>query len=153
MVLAKLVQLAEIDQRDLVLDVGCTTGYSTAILARLTDAVVGLEEAATLVAKATTNLTNAGIDNAAIVEGPLSEGYAAEGPYDVIFLNGRVPEPPEKLLKQLKPGGRTVGILGQGVTGRAVIWLSNSENWTSHVAFDANASDLPGFDRTREFTF
>lgn len=153
MVLAKLIQLAEIKESDLVLDIGCTTGYSTAILTSLTNSVVGLEQGAELVEKASSNLAAANIINAAIVEGPLNEGYPAEGPYDVILINGRVSEPPETLIKQLKPGGRAVGVLGQGVSGKAVIWLSNGNNWTSREAFDATAGDLPGFEKSREFSF
>jgi len=153
MVLAKLIQLAEIQETDLVLDIGCTTGYSTAILTCLTNSVVGLEQGADLVEKASSNLAAANIINAAIVEGPLNKGYPAEGPYDVILINGRVSEPPETLIKQLKPGGRVVGILGQGVSGKAVIWLSNGDNWTSRQAFDATAGDLPGFEKSRQFSF
>jgi len=153
MVLAKLIQLADIKETDLVLDVGCTTGYSTALLTYLTNSVVGLEQGAKLVEKASANLASANIINAAIVEGPLNQGYSAEGPYDVILLNGRVNEPPETLLKQLKPGGRVVGVLGEGVTGKAKIWLNSATGWTSREAFDAAASDLPGFDKDRQFTF
>ena len=153
MVLAKLIQLADIMDTDLVLDVGCASGYSTAILASLAEAVVGLEQGAGRVEKATNNLAAANIDNAAIVEGPLNEGYPSQGPYDVILLNGRIPQSPEKLLSQLKPGGRLVGILGEGVSGKAVIWLNTGQAWTSREAFEAQASDLPGFELAREFIF
>ncbi len=153
MVLAKLIQLAKIESTDLVLDIGCTTGYSTALLARLADAVVGLESDKDLVEKATANLTKAEIDNAAIIEGPLGEGYAAEGPYDVIFINGRVPEPPQALLKQLKPGGRAVGVMGRGAESKAMIWLSNGDTCSGREAFDAAAPELPGFETVSEFTF
>lgn len=153
MVLAKLIQLANINEDDLVLDIGCATGYSSAILAHLANAVVGLEKSASLVKKATSNLSAAGIDNAAIIEGPLDEGYASEGPYDVIFLNGRVPEAPEKLLAQLKSGGRLVGVMGDGVTGKATIWLRQGDSWTDREVFDADASDLPGFEKAPIFNF
>lgn len=153
MILAKLIQLAQIQDTDLVLDIGCTTGYSTALLARLADAVVGLEPDKDLVEKATANLAKADIDNAAIVEGPLNEGYPSQGPYDVIFLNGRIPEPPEALLKQLKTGGRLVCVIGEGTRGKAMIWLNIGNSWTSREAFDATAPDLPGFEKARAFSF
>ena len=44
MVLAKLIQLADIAATDHVLDVGCATGYSSAVLAQLAGSVVALEE-------------------------------------------------------------------------------------------------------------
>ena len=52
MVLAKLIQAAGIAETDRVLDVGCATGYSTALLAQLAGSVVGLEEDASLARQA-----------------------------------------------------------------------------------------------------
>lgn len=153
MVLAKLIQLADIKETDLVLDVGCATGYSTAILTALTNSVVGLDTGADIVEKATENLAAANIINAAIVEGQMNEGFPTEGPFDVILLNGRIAEPPHSLLKQLKAGGRLVCVMGNGVASKAVIWLSNGQAWTSRDAFEATASELPGFRSAKEFSF
>src|SRR5215831_14786697 len=75
MVLAKLFQIAGVGAKDHVLDVGCATGYSTALLSRIAASVVGLEEDAGLVRKATEALEAAGIDNAKIVTGPLVRGH------------------------------------------------------------------------------
>ena len=94
MVLARLVQLAAVEPHDRVLDVGCATGYSTAVLAGLGRAVIGLEPEPELAHAARGALLALGIGNVDIVEGPLGQGYRAGGPYDVILLNGSVPEPP-----------------------------------------------------------
>ena len=73
-VLARLIEALGIQEGDLVLDVGCCTGYSAAILARLAGTVVAVESDAELAAKAGDNLSKVGTDNVAIIEGPLPAG-------------------------------------------------------------------------------
>ncbi len=152
--LARLVQLAEVESGDLVLDVGCTTGYSTAVLARLAESVVALEEDEELAEQANRNLSELAIDNTAVVTGPLVEGYGSEGPYDVIFLNGTIMFLPEALKEQLKPGGRLVAIWRDEGVGRGCLWRkTEGEAPVCHPAFDATAPMLPGFEATPAFAF
>ena len=67
---AKLVQEARVKATDVVLDVGCGRGYSSAVLARLAETVIGLEDAESkLAAKAGDRLSKVGADNAVVVEG------------------------------------------------------------------------------------
>ena len=112
MVLAKMIQAAGIGPTDHVLDVGCASGYSTALLAHLAGSVVGLEEDAALARQAAEALSLAGLSNAKIVTGPLARGCAGEGPYDVILLQGSAEVVPPALFDQLREGGRLVGVLG-----------------------------------------
>lgn len=143
---AKLLQLADIAADDLVLDIGCASGYSTAILAQIADSVVGLEVIAGLAEQASKTLAKLGIDNAAVVSGPLEDGLAAEGPYDVIVLNGTVPSVPPALVAQLKPGGHLVAIIArEGEIGAAAL-VGNVAGRVDHItSFDAGAQPLPGF--------
>ena len=96
MVLGRLVQLAAVEPDDHVLDLGCATGYSTAVLARLGRNVVGLEPEPELAEAATSNLRALAIDNANIVQGAMAEGHAKQAPYDVILLNGSVQGSPRR---------------------------------------------------------
>ena len=153
MPLARLVQLAEVETDNLVLDVGCATGYSTALLARLAESVVGLESEETLAEQASQTLMELGIDNAAVVSGPLPEGYASEGPFDVILLNGCVPEVPDSLLKQLKEGGRLVTIIAGHEFGQATLYRNIGGQVSKRAVFDAGGPALPGFEREEEFVF
>lgn len=153
MPMARLMQLAEVNPGDLVLDVGCTTGYTSAILAHLAESVVALEEDETLAERASANLMEQGVDNAAAVLGPLREGYAAEGPYDVIVLNGCVPDVPDALLKQLKQGGRLVAIIAENDFGTATLFLNSGGRISSRPVFDAGGPILPGFRKAAEFVF
>ena len=111
---AKLVQLAEIGPEAVVLDVGCATGYSTAVLARLAKRVVAVESDKGLAEQRATLLEELGVGNAAVVEGRLAAGAPAEAPFDAIVLNGAVETVAPALLEQLKDGGRLVAIVARG---------------------------------------
>ena len=151
--LAKMIQVLSPDAGDVILDVGCGTGYSSAVLARLASTVVALEEDQGLAQEATRVLQAQGVDNVAIVQGPLTDGYASEGPYDRILVGGAVAEPPLTLLGQLKDGGRLVAILASGRTSRAVVWQRVGASYSESDGFDATARVLPGFSRTPGFVF
>ena len=103
---AKLIQAADIDPSDLVLDVGCAAGYSTAILAQLGETVVGLESDEDLSRIASDNLAALSVDNGVVVTGPLPEGRAKQGPFNVIFVNGGLEVEPTGLIEQLADGRR-----------------------------------------------
>jgi protein-L-isoaspartate(D-aspartate) O-methyltransferase len=153
MVLAKLIQAAGIDETDRVLDVGCGTGYSTAVLARLAASVIGLEEDAALARTATDALAAAHVENARIVTAPLVRGCAGEGPYDLILLQGSTEIVPAALLEQLKSDGQLACVLGSGPSGKAMIYRRIESDVSGRAVFDAFAATLPGFSRTPEFAF
>lgn len=152
MVLGRLLQEARVQPRDAVLDIGGCTGYSAAVLARLANTVVMLEEDAGLVATAGQTLASLAVD-AAVVAGPLSAGRADQGPYDVILLNGSVPEVPLALLDQLADGGRLLAVVGQLPVCRAMQYVRRGDRIVSRVLFDAAVPALPGFAPPRGFVF
>jgi protein-L-isoaspartate(D-aspartate) O-methyltransferase len=149
---AKLLQVADIGSDAVVLDVGCATGYSTAVLARLARAVVALEVDAVLAAHATRALQELNATNAVVIEGPLAAGAPAHAPFDVIFINGSVAQAPLALLEQLKQRGRLLAVLGQESFGRACVWRRAGSGFDAVAVFDAAAEPLPGFARQGEFT-
>ncbi len=151
--LAKLVQLLDIEPDGLVLDVGPASGYSTALLARLCQTVVALEDDTALAERAQEALSALGVDNAVIIAGDLRSGAADEGPYDAILLNGAVAEAPPALLDQLKDGGRCVAVSIENGVGRAIVWRRHGMTYDRRPAFDANAPYLPGFEPTAGFVF
>jgi len=152
MVLAKLIQAAEIAETDHLLDVGCATGYSTALLAQLAGSVVGLEEDKTLAQQAAAALAAAGVANASVVTGPLSAGWPAEAAYDLILLEGSTEVMPAGLMKQLKVGGRLACVMGRG-PGKATIYQRTDTDFSGRAIFDAAAPLLPGFAKPPEFVF
>ena len=151
--LAKLLQLAEIDAGDSVLDVGCGTGYCAALLSRLAKSVIALESDAALAATAKAALSAQGCDNVTVVTGSLPQGHAAKGPYNVILIGGSVEEAPAALLGQLAEGGRLVAVEGQGNAGVARLFFKNGGVVTGRRAFNAAIKPLPGFERIHAFEF
>ncbi len=152
-VFARLLVAANIQPTDLVLDVGCATGYSSAVMAGLADAVVALEEDEALADAAERKLSEQDIMNVAVVKGTLRDGVAKQGPFDVIYLQGSVDEIPSQLIKQLKEGGRLVCVKLEGGVGRAHIVEVNEGEVTGRNIFDANVQQLPGFEKESSFVF
>jgi len=151
--LAKLLDMLSVGPTDVVLDIGCGHGYSTAVLAHLAEFVVGLEADADRAADAQATLSENGVDNAAVVDGPLEEGAAKSGPYDVIVLQGAAIEVPKAILDQLREGGRIGCIFAQGALGVARIGRKVDGRVGWRDAFNAGAPVLPGFGRAAAFAF
>jgi protein-L-isoaspartate(D-aspartate) O-methyltransferase len=153
MVLAKLIQAARIGRRDCVLDVACGTGYSSAVLSRLAGTVIALEEDAELAAQAKTALAAVGAAGVEVVVGPLTAGWPAAGPYDVILFNGATEIVPEAFAPQLKPDGRLVCIFGRSATGKGMVYRLSEGRLVGRPIFDAAAPLLPGFAAVPAFVF
>ncbi|MER9332228.1 protein-L-isoaspartate O-methyltransferase [Mesorhizobium sp. M0488] len=151
--LAKLMQLAEISPADSALDVGCGTGYASAILSRLAKSVVALESDSALAETASSALSSLGCGNVTVVQGALPQGHAAKAPYDVIFIGGSVEKVPATLLAQLAEGGRLVAVEGQGNSGVARLFYKAGGVVTGRRAFNAAIKPLPGFEREHAFEF
>lgn len=147
---AKMLDALDIQPSDLVLDVGCGLGYSAAVIARMAEAVVALEEG-DLAAEAEKALAQVSADNAAVVAGALTEGAAKHGPYDAIIVEGGVEQIPAALLAQLKEGGRIAALFMQGALGTVRIGrkIDGVVSWRD--AFNAAAPVLPGFAAAKEF--
>jgi protein-L-isoaspartate(D-aspartate) O-methyltransferase len=148
---AKLVQLAGIEAGDRVLDVGCATGYSSAVLARLSAEVVALEQDADLVRAASQLLANP-VGKVEVVQGALIEGVKDQAPYDVIFVNGAIEQVPDTLLSQLAEGGRLVTVLKDGQS-RAWLFLKENGQIGKRPDFDADVPVLAGFKKAMGFVF
>ena len=143
MAFARMVQLAEVRESDRVLDVGCATGYGAAVLSNLAGHVVALESDATLVALARTNLQNT--VNVSLSDGPLANGDATRGPYDVILIEGRVEAVPEALFSQLTSTGRIIAAYGNHDVSKCCIWSGAGASRTQRSAFDISIASLPSF--------
>ncbi len=151
--LAKMLDAVDVQPSDVVLDLGCGLGYSTAVLAQMADFVVAVEDDADRAREAQAILSAQGVDNAAVFEGPLDEGAAKNGPYDVIILQGAVEQISDTLIAQIKEGGQIVAIFAEGALGVVRIGskIDGVMNW--RMSFNASAPVLPGFSKDVEFSF
>ena len=151
---ARLVQDLAVKKTDKVLEIGCGTGYTTALLAQLGAQVLALEIDAGLAKQASANLQQAGIANAQVRQADGSQGAASDGPFDVILLSGSVAELPQALLDQLSVGGRLAAIVGDEPMMRAtVVTRTGTQSFVSTQPWDANAPRLSGFAETPAFQF
>jgi protein-L-isoaspartate(D-aspartate) O-methyltransferase len=153
-VFGKMLQLADVQPTDVVLDIGCGSGYSSAILAKLATHVTALEDDPELARLASEAMQTLGLSNVELqVTNDLSQGYAKRAPYDVIVVNGSVEHVPEAWISQLAEGGRLVSIVGNGARGRAKLFLRADGKASARDAFDANVTALPGFELEEGFAF
>ena len=152
-VTAKLLQAAEIGDADNVLVVGCATGYVAALVARLAARVTATEGDSALAARAKDILGQLGIGNVAVKAAAAADGEPANGPYDVIVLNGATEVAPLGLYQQLKEGGRLVGVFAIGSPARATIVTHSHHDFGYRALFDAAAPVLPGLERVPAFVF
>ena len=152
-VVARLIQAARVTKTERALVVGCATGYSAAVLSRLVGEVVALEEDTGLARKAREALAAVGADNVTVVTNPLKDGWPAGAPYDVIVVDGAMAVEPEALLRQLKEGGRLVGILGSGGAGIGMLYQLDHGEVSACPVFNAAAPTLPGFEKPPAFVF
>ncbi|MBY0350942.1 protein-L-isoaspartate O-methyltransferase [Tabrizicola sp.] len=150
--MAKLLDALDVQPTELVLDVGCGLGYSAAVIARLAETVVAVEEDETLAAEAQRLLSEAGVDNAVVVTGKLSGGVVKCAPYDVITIEGGVEQVPEAILAQLKDGGRIGAVFMDGAVGTARVGYKAEGGVSWRSVFNASAPVLAGFRAPRGFT-
>lgn len=154
MVLARLLQAARIGPDDVILDIGCGSGYTAAVCAQIGATVVAVESDPRLAADASRIMGELEADNAVVVVGTLKEGYQAQAPYDVIVFSGSVPEIPPAVLGQLSPGGRLVAVLmDEEGPGRAVLAENTGTRVRTRTICDASIPSLPGFEREKGFVF
>jgi protein-L-isoaspartate(D-aspartate) O-methyltransferase len=150
--LAKMLDALDVQADDLVMDLGCGLGYSSAVIAHMAAAVVAVEEDEALSGDAQSALSEAGADNVILQTGSLAEGAQDHGPYDVIILQGAVEHLPGAILDQLKEGGRIAAIFADGELGTVRIGYKIDGEMHWRFAFNAAAPVLPGFERHRAFT-
>ncbi|MCY3983654.1 MAG: protein-L-isoaspartate O-methyltransferase [Roseovarius sp.] len=149
--LAKMLDVLDIQNDELVLDIGCGYGYSSAVISRLAEAVVAVEQNSACIAEAGESLAETGIDNVLVEERMLVSGASEHGPYDVIIIQGAIERLPDNIKGQLKDGGRICALFSESALGVVRIgYMKNGDiNW--RFVFNANAPVLPGFEKRPSF--
>ena len=150
MVLARMIQALELTPQARVLDIGCATGYSAAVLGRVAGHVVALEEEPELAAIAKSSVTASNIE---VVQGKAAAGWSAAMPYDAILLGGAVEEIPAALTAQLRDGGRLAAVIRSDRAARATLLVRTGDHVSARRLFDAAIPPLPGFEKPKSFVF
>jgi protein-L-isoaspartate(D-aspartate) O-methyltransferase len=151
---ARLLQEAQVQRHERVLEIGTGSGFMAALLAHRAQSVISLEKIGALASQAAANLRRAGVLNASVREQDGTTGLPGDAPFDVIMLSGSVPEVPQNLLDQLRVGGRLLAIVGQEPVMRAVrITRLSATALQSQDLFDTVAPRLAGFSEPSGFRF
>lgn len=154
MILARMIQAAEIGPDDVVLDIACGAGYSSAVLGHIARAVVAVESDTELAGAASARITKLGLDNVVVEMGPVNAGWADQAPYDVIMVNGACEKMSDAVLSQLADGGRLCAVIGgRSDIGLATMFVKSGGIVSSRVLFNANVPRLPEFELEEGFTF
>lgn len=148
---AKMLDALNIQPDELVLDIGAGLGYSAAIIANLAEAVVAIEEDEDMANEAQASLSEAGIDNAVVLNTALATGAGKHGPYNVITIQGAAEQVPQAVLDQLQDGGRIACLFMEGPLGVMRIGRKKGADITWRFVCNASAPVLPGFEKSREF--
>lgn len=152
-ILARMLQAAVVKATDNVLVVGCPTGYSAAVIARIAGKVTAAVPDAALATQAAATASRLGYGNLSVVSAAPAEGYPANGPYDLIVLAGATEVLPTALYGQLAPGGQLVGVFATSKPARATIVTHSHDDFGIRALFDASAPVLPGMERLPAFVF
>ena len=151
---ARLLQEAQVQRHERVLEIGAGSGFMAALLAHRAQSVISLERVPELAVMAAAHLRRAGVLNASVRELDGVRGLPGDGPFDVIMLSGSVPEVPQVLFDQLKTGGRLLAIVGQEPMMRAVRFTRQSDTvLQTEELFDTVAPRLTGFAEPTRFAF
>jgi protein-L-isoaspartate(D-aspartate) O-methyltransferase len=154
MVLARLLQGALLVEHDRVLIVGAGPGYSAAVLAACGCRVTALEEDPALIALARA-IVPSEAPGVTLATGPLAAGWPANAPYDIILIEGAVPEVPPALIGQVhQETGRLLAVLrGEGRTTQAVIGEATAAGLRTYPIFDCGTPPIPSLGRAPVFEF
>ncbi len=151
--LAKMIDALDITSDDLVLDIGCGTGYSSAVILRMAQAVVAVEEDEALARAAEAAFAQTASETVVLHKGKLTEGATEHAPYDVILLQGGIESFPQALVGQLSDAGRVAAVFMDGALGVVRLGLRKGDHIVWRDIFNAAAPVLPGFSKDHEFTF
>jgi protein-L-isoaspartate(D-aspartate) O-methyltransferase len=150
MSLGRMLSEARLKGHEHALVIGCATGYSAAVVARLAKSVVALEEQPELTVWARRALEGTGV---VVVEGPLNQGHAAAAPYDFILIDGAVEFVPQPIIDQVADGGEIAAAILDGGVPRLSIGRVVGGAFGSAAFSDAATPMLPGFLKPRGFSF
>lgn len=154
MVIARLMQSAQIAETDVALVIGAGYGYSSALISRVAETVVSVESDKEMAAAAEATFQAENYDNVIVVEGDMATGYAKQVPYNVIIFDGAVADVPATILDQVSDGGRLLAVVREpGKVGVARLYERENGVIGHRDLFDANIPYLPGFEPAERFVF
>ncbi len=150
----RVLQALNLHESDIALEIGCGTGYITALLGKACRQVFSVDIHQDFVDLTATNLKAQGIDNVTLETGDAAQGWDAHGPYDAIFVSGSVPELAESFQRSLNRGGRLVAIIGDGPVMQATLITRTAvDEWREEILFETVIPPLLNAAKPQRFVF
>ncbi len=152
--LARMLQAASIKPEDVVLVVGCGTGYVAAVASKLAATVISIVTDKAMAESIQPALDRVEADNVVTtIEADPTAGDPDQAPFDVILVVGSLPEIPKPLIDQLGEDGRLAIIVAEGRLGKGIIATKIDDVLAERVLFDASIPALAGVERAEGFAF
>jgi len=151
--IAKVISALNISNEENVLVIGSSTGYSSAIISKLAETVISIEEDKELLAFSEDAVRKNGIDNIVFINNLMVEGCADQGPFNAIIIEGAIDEVPTKILGQLEDDGRLIAMLYDGGICNVIEYQKKNDTFTNRFLFSCMAPKLKCFDRRKSFSF
>lgn len=126
-IVALMTELLQLDEHHVVLEIGTGSGYQAAVLSKLVHWVYTIEIVPELGQSAERTLKRLGYDNVTVRIGDGYQGWPEQAPYDRIILTAAPEEIPQKLVEQLKPGGRMILPVGSQRRGQDLLVLEKDQ--------------------------
>ena len=150
---AKLLSALEVETLETVLIIGSATGYSAAIISKIAETVICIEEDQDLITFSESIASSSSMNNIVFINNKLSNGYIDQGPYSCILIEGAIEEVPTIILDQIAEGGKLVTVIIQNDTGSAIRYSRKNNQIISQFLFSIEAPSLKSFEKAKKFIF
>ena len=151
--IAKIISALNISNEENVLVIGSSTGYSSAIISRLAETVISIEEDQELLDFSEEAIKKNGIDNIVFINNPMIEGCSEQGPFNAIIIEGAIDEVPPKILNQLEDNGRLIAMINNKGVSNVIEYQKKNHIFTDRFLFSCTAPKLKCFDKRKSFSF
>ena len=150
-IVARMLELAELEPHHRVLEIGTGSGYQTALLARLVREVCSVERIHGLLEEARGRLAALDITDVRLLGADGTLGWREFAPYDRVVVAAAAPRVPEALRQQLGGGGVLVIPVGGAAIQRLEVWRrSLAGDWQHSRHGECRFVPLIGHDAWRE---
>ena len=151
--LAKIISALNISNEENVLVIGSSTGYSSAVISRIAETVISIEEDKELLDFSEEAVRKNGIDNIVFINSTMKEGCSEQGPFNAIIIEGAIDEVPPKILNQLEHNGRLIAMINDNGISNVIEYQKKNNTFTERFLFNCSAPKLKSFDKRKSFSF
>ncbi len=151
--IAKIISVLNISNEENVLVIGSSTGYSSAVISRIAETVISIEEDKELLVFSEEAVKKNGIDNIVFINNAMIEGCPEQGPFNAIIIEGTIDEVPLKILNQLEHNGRLIAMVNNNGISNVIEYQKKNDTFTDRFIFSCSAPKLKSFDKRKSFSF